>query len=292
MRKRFVLWTLFLCLVVFLCGCGKVMDGNSYRKSAETDGISEDQASQVGERPEEKASFVQRKLIRTVSLEIETVNYDDYMAKLRQEIAGSGGYIEKMQEYGVSSHRDLRSCSMTARIPADRLDDFLNKAGDGASIISRSENTKDVTETYTDTKARLAVMRAEEESLTALLKKAEKVEEIIQVRDRLTQVRSDIEAYEAILKSYDSLVSYSTVSISAREVTRESADESVWRRIGNNLSDNFSALGVFFVESFVFVLSALPFLLMLAAVVLIILLFAVFLPRRRKKKAQQKETEK
>ena len=71
-----------------------------------------------------------KKIIRNVSLTIKTSAYDDSMASLTALLAQYGGYLESSSEY--TNSRDLRTASLTLRIPADSLDAFLSGTGAGA----------------------------------------------------------------------------------------------------------------------------------------------------------------
>ena len=115
--------------------------------------------------------------------------------------------------------------------------------------------------------------------------------DIISIRDRLTQVQYQIEAYESALRTFDNQIDYCTVTLNLSEVEREKeADPSVWSEIGNNLSDAMSNLGQFFRYFFVYFISALPYLLVFVGIPGGITL-AIVLPLRKKKKQQSAKKE-
>ena len=94
-----------------------------------------------------------KKIIRNVSLTIKTSAYDDSMASLTALLSQYGGYLESSSEY--TNNRDLRTASLTLRIPADSLDAFLSNTGELGRITSRNMSSTDVTASYQDTAARL-----------------------------------------------------------------------------------------------------------------------------------------
>ena len=109
-----------------------------------------------------------RKLIQTAWLELESREYAKALAALEQMVADCGGYIESRSEQGSSlynSRYNARYAELTARIPADRLEEALTAAGGLCNVVSRSTDAADVTESYTDTEARLETLRLQEQRL-------------------------------------------------------------------------------------------------------------------------------
>ena len=116
-----------------------------------------------------------RKLIQTAQMELESREYAKALAALEQMIADCGGYIESRTEQGgslYSSRYNARYASITARIPAEKLEEAMGAAGGLCNVVSRSTDVSDVTESYTDTEARLNTLRLQEERLLAILSKA------------------------------------------------------------------------------------------------------------------------
>ncbi len=186
-----------------------------------------------------------RKIIRDAQLEVQSLDFDAFLAGVTQRINELGGYVESNSVTGQSytSGKSMRSARLVARIPAEKLDEFLTAVDGMGNVISREEGLSDVTDTYVDIEARLASLRTEYDTLLGLLEKAESLEDIITLQDRLTDVRYQLESYEARLRSYDSQIAFSTVSMSIREVEREtpveeeSFGEEVRRRFGESLED-------------------------------------------------------
>ena len=82
------------------------------------------------------------KLIRTVNVSLQTQKYDELASSIRKRVSELGGYIENSNEY--SNYNDKRSCYLVARIPQDKLDEFLNTALTEGTVVSRSENVEDI----------------------------------------------------------------------------------------------------------------------------------------------------
>ncbi len=152
----------------------------------------------------------------------------------------------------------------------------------------------DVTSTYVDIEARLTALTTERDSFLTLMEKAETVEEILQIQSYLTDVNYEIESYTSRLKTYDDQISYSTFYIYVSEVRRistETSNPTVLERISSNLSDNFYDIGEGFKDAFVWIVSAIPYLILVAVpVVVVVIVVRVAVKKSKKKKQDSAES--
>lgn len=161
------------------------------------------------------------KLIRTVSMQLQTKEFETLLTYLEGRVAELGGYVQNSQIYGngMDSY-GYRSASMTLRIPQSKLDSFVSGVSENATVVRKSENAENKTLEYADTEARLKSLQIEQERFLALLEKADTVENIIVLEQHLTDLRYEIESYASTLKLIDNKVNYSTVTIDVSEVKR------------------------------------------------------------------------
>jgi hypothetical protein len=215
-----------------------------------------------------------RKLIKDVTLHIETKNFDQFISKLNDEINKHSGFVQKSDINGSSydSYPD-RTATIIVRIPADKLDSFTGKASSLGNVTSKTEGTEDVTMEYVDIESRIKALKTEQESLLKLMEKANNLNDILTIQNHLTDVSSELESYEAKLRTYKDLIAYSTVTMEIYEVERETPTEklSMWEEIGNNLSNNLASIGKGARDFFVWFISALPYLVIIAVLALIVL---------------------
>lgn len=224
-----------------------------------------------------------RKLITTVNVEAESEEYDQAISWLKRKLAEVGGYTEHSDVYAYSG--DNRSCELRLRIPAEKLDGFLSGLEENCNILWRSEAEEDVTLDYVDTKSHRDALEVEQERLLELLEKAETLEEILKLEDRLTNVRYQLQNYETVLRTLDSKINYSTLVLSLREVKEltEPEPESFGSRAASGMRDNAKAIGQFFMDLALFILVHLPVIGLLAAVALIVL----FCTRKRRREIRE-----
>lgn len=229
----------------------------------------------------------QRKIVKNRQLSVETLEYDKFVAELEAQVSAYGGYIENSTQNGNSYYgRAMRSANYTIRIPAERFDEFASLIGDMGTVTYSYEYIDDITAKYVDAEARIASLRAEQESFLKLMERAGTIEEILKIQSYLTDVNYQIESYTAQLNSYKSLVSYSTLKLDVSEVeklTPPAAKPGVFERISRNISDNLYNIGEGFKDMFVGIVSSAPYLGIYAAVILVIVIIVRLIIRKVKK---------
>ncbi len=231
-----------------------------------------------------------RKLITTVDMQAETREYDSFMSWLESHVAGTGGYIESSNMYAYSQHE--RSSDLTLRIPADKLNGFLQEIGETCNVLQRSVQEEDVTLNYVDAESYRDALLVEQERLMELLEEADNLTDIMSIEDRLTTVRYQLQNYESTLRVFDNQINYSTVHLSVHEVGEltEPEPESWGSRAIRGMKDNAKDIGRLFQELGLFIVTHLPTLLLLGLIVIIILLATAKKRRKaRERRRQQKE---
>ncbi len=255
-------------------------DGISYG-SIKGDGMSEE-VSQVTSAD----GAIEEKIVKTVNLTVETKEYEQYISAIRSDVAASGGYVETSSLNDSYSGRNSRYASFVFRIPADKLDEFLQKAGKNGKITFQKEDQLNVTLEYVDIQSRIKAYTTERDTLLELLKKADDLKDVISVQERLSDVNYQIENYTSQLRVLENRVSYSTVSLDLYEVERVTEDEtSLSGEIKNALAENWSNLKQGIRDFIVWFVGGLPIIIPVAVLiaVAIIVLCKVIKKRRAKK---------
>ena len=151
-----------------------------------------------------------RKLLRTARLSIRVDSVDRAARALTAQLETLGGFVaaESTLDY------DERNRSMTFRVPSERLDAMIAAVeGLAEKVESREVSVVDRTTEYVDIAARLSTQRALAARLQELLKRAQKVSEVIEVEREFARVTAEIEAFEARLKSIDRDATYATLEV-------------------------------------------------------------------------------
>ena len=240
----------------------------------------------------ENASTTNRKLIRDMSLNVETKEYDAMLKSLTDEITSLGGYIEFMDIRNnsyYSNKNSSRGATLTVRIPAAKLDQFVNVIGEQTNITNRTESVRDVTLTYVDMQSHRDVLIAERERLMEYLKQADTIEEMMSIEDHLTDIRYQIESMESQLRTFDNQVDYSTVNINITEVVEytpvvePTEPKTAWERISEGFTHSVKDVLYDAKEFMIDLIIDLPYILVGLVKIAIFLLIVRFIIMRNKK---------
>lgn len=282
-RRLLPLLTVLLLTALLFCSCSageKSADGgmeNYYSKiSGDESGLDVKMTSD---------SVVSRKLIKTYRVTAESTRYDDALAGLKNLISTYGGYVEKsdLSDNTYSSRR----AEFTIRIPADSAEDFMNEVGGLLHLTNSSSGVEDVGEAYYDTEARLEELIAERDTLLSLMESLNEKEDYnfyLTLLERLSAVRQEIASYQKRLENYDSLIAYSTLYLTVREVVTETptGEETFGSRIADAFRNSWADFGEGCKNFAVWFVGAVPTLLILGAIVFVIVLIV----RRNLKKTE------
>ena len=233
-----------------------------------------------------------QKIITTLYMEAETEDMDPLLADINQKIQELGGYMEAQDIYNGSSYNNYRYrySNMTIRIPAEKLDSFVNHVSENANIISKNTTTENVTLTYIATESRMKALETEQTRLLELLAMAENMEDLLLIESRLTEVRAELERVASTLRNYDNLINYSTIHLNVQEVkeyTDVEEPETVWQRISKGFVRSLENVGEGLVDFFVGFVVAIPYLLIIAVIAAVIVVIIVASSRKKKKKNDQ-----
>ena len=311
---------LALLLLLSLCACGSAKDSAAAPMAAQSSYISADSAPAEAYAEESAAGFAMsnaaaktedggsgenapdenpEKIIYSADVTVETTDFDGSLAKIEELLASCGGWVESSSVNGANFYQKsrgyggTRSASYILRIPSDRFDELMSSLSSLGNVPYTHTYTENVTSQYYDTEAHMKAYQTQEDRLLEMMEKAETVEDIVILEDRLTELRWRIESLQSTLKNWDRRVSYSSVSLSLQEVqeytpeaeTRLSYGQRLWR----SLKDGLRGVAEFFEELLIWFVGALPTLAILAVLALLLRLpVKKALARRREKRAEKK----
>ena len=238
---------------------------------------------------DENAQMVERKLIKTVSLDVETEDYDVLLSNLEKRITDLGGYIEYQYQYNgskYSNYQNTRNAQLDIRIPAERLDEFVVTVGEQSNITNKVEQVEDVTLQYVDLESRKKTLVTEQDRLLELLTKAESVEDIIAIEQRLSEVRYELESMESQLRALLNQVDYSTVHLNINEVRQYTPTEekSLLDKMKNGFVRSVYRIGDDIEDGFIWFVSNIPYFIIWGVIIVVVIV--LFKRHRRRKKAK------
>ncbi|MCI8528675.1 MAG: DUF4349 domain-containing protein [Lachnospiraceae bacterium] len=303
MKKGRALAAAFLLAAIMCTGCGGSYDAGAPRSSEYNSSDSVNMSTAVeggsydngssGMMPKNDVStegiLDERKLIKTVELELETKEFEKTMTTIETQIREMGGYIETMDTYNGSAYsgsRSSRYSNMTIRIPSSKINDYMDSISGAGNMIRRSDKVDDVTLSYVDMESRRDTLRTEQSRLLEFLEKADSVETIITLEERLSEVRYQLETMESQLRTIDNLVEYSTVNVKVTEVRELTpvVKQTAWERISLGFLGSLQNIVDGIVEICIWFVINIPYLVLWAAFIGIV----VWILRKRGRKRQKK----
>lgn len=158
----------------------------------------------------EKMQDDQRDVISTASLSIEVDAVAEAVVSVRMIAEANGGFVETLSTSGVGFRQDA---NVTIRVPRDRFDAAVEQLGRLGDVPGQHLSSEDVTEEAIDLNARLNASVREEQSLLALLGRADSVADVLGIERELTRVRSQIERLQGQINVLQSRIDMSTIYV-------------------------------------------------------------------------------
>jgi len=232
--------------------------------------------SEAGYGPADSGSPSDRKIVRTGSMTMEVADIGKAQSAISDVATGMNGFVVSSS---LNAGDDQPSGYISIRVPVDQFNNAMAKLRALAvKVVSENSNAQDVTEQYSDLQAQLRNEEATEAQYLELLKKAEKVEDILAVQRELSNVRGNIERLKGRIQYLDR-----TSDMSLIEVTLNKArpiGESTWD-VGGIFKSAVDGL-----ITFGKVLLGLLIWLLVFSPLWIIIIVVIWLVRRNRRKAK------
>jgi len=221
-------------------------------------------------------------IVANANLYLQTKKYDDLNSDIAEKLAELQGYVENKSENAYDWGRSL---SMAVRVPSEngKLDEFINALEKNGTITSRDVAYNNITDEMIETGSRKNALEAEEKALLEILEKAQTVDEIIKLRDRLSNVRGELESYMLKLQKLNNQVQYSTVYINIQEVEQIKApSESFAALAGSGFIRSLKNVGVGIRGFIIGFIASIPYFVVVVAVAVPVLLIIKRIRKRKK----------
>ena len=154
---------------------------------------------------------VQRMLVQTGYIEYETKDIALEKEKINSAMLASGGYISNETQRQLPN--GVRQ-EITLRMPADKFMSVVDDVKAGVGKFAKMDiRANDVTEEFLDISARLKTKKEMEERFRALLLKAAKISEILEIEREINALREEIESTEGRMQFLSNQAQFSTLTI-------------------------------------------------------------------------------
>jgi hypothetical protein len=227
--------------------------------------------------PSGKATIdTSKKITKEGDIHFETADVAKTRKAIIKAVQKAGGYISEDNQSKDDSF-DRKEYVLKVRVPAKNFDFLVDTVSVSADKIdSKNIRIKDVTTEYIDMKSRLDNKQRLEHTYLGLLSQAKRITDVLQIEEKLTETRSDIESSQGELNYLVKQVAYSSLEITfySKPVSAES---------GTGFGDKLTAAivgGWEALQTFVFCLINIwPF------VIIVTVLGVMFVKRRKKRLA-------
>lgn len=158
----------------------------------------------------------QRSIIRTASMSVRVKNVMESQESLAAMATGWGGFVESSASSG-SAEAAGSSATLTLRVPSNNFEVALKAIRAMGEVTNVTMSGEDVTGQRVDIESRLKTMKAERDSLREILRNTRRIGDVLEVRDRLSQVQSDIDSMESQLATLKDQSALSTITVSLQQ---------------------------------------------------------------------------
>lgn len=312
MRQKGVLGVLivFLSTILLLSGCGGSSsetsnDSNYDSSTANTESRSiYGLSNQSGSAPSEEKSEVamdnassesemeegaynpsdggyERRIIREQFIEQQVQDLKLVLEELeRSANTISGAYIESLHEWKNEgrNHTEHRA-QLILRIPVEHFNVFLRNVEEQGKIINRRLTGQDVTEEFIDNASRLRNLTTHEDRILKLYEKADTIEEMLNIENELSRIRSSIEQLEGRQKFLSQVTSTVKLSlelfqVDEEELIRNDEDTSIFTEAWIGFKKSIKQLALLGERSIVQLITLLPYLVIMTVFISFVIIIA------------------
>ena len=251
-------------------------EGSNYLQITTTSGIAPEQV---------------RKIIKNGNVSLKATDVNTKMQEITVLAQQSGGYVESSyvdnivqpiimdttQAAKIARETTTMIANMTIKVPAEKFEGSFQTIIGMGKLINQSSNSNDITSQYRDIEARVTNLKVQEKNLQNIMTRATTVEDTLKVEVELNRVRTEIDIMTGNLKNWDQLVEYSTIYINMTEVKEAELEKvdvpGVWQNAKDGFVSTINTIRYGIERMFVFLISAIPYILVLGAALLLALIW-------------------
>ena len=241
MKKRLLVpVTVLILLTLALAACSAAVPTKNEGSQALTDRAyspSQDAAkgaAPAGETapgastsPSQQEAFPDRRVIYTATISIFVSDVLKAMEDISTLAQMQGGLVAASN---LSNQGEKQVGSVTIKVPAKSYTETMSKLRRLASKVKDERaDSKDVTEEFTDLEAQVRNLEAVEEQYQGFMKKANTIDEVLKVQQKLTEVRGQIERLKGRMGYLERQSDMATITASLLPETVEKPQDTAWR---------------------------------------------------------------
>ena len=212
---------LFLIIAILsLHGCNRP-EGEMIMEVADEETFEELLSIPISEQPPPPPSItsgteqISKKTIKTGGINFQSQDIVEDYQTIRELLPRYDAYIEHENQ---SRTKERISYQLTIRVPSTVYDSlFVTFSTIGHRLEHKYSSIKDVTENYYDLSTRIKNDKLLEKRYLKILESATEIKDILEIENKLNQIRTDIENLQGQFNYLGKQVSLSTISLSFYE---------------------------------------------------------------------------
>ncbi|WP_262490432.1 DUF4349 domain-containing protein [Hymenobacter psychrophilus] len=203
-----------------------------------------------------------RKLVYHATVRMKVASLARANQRMDSLTRALGAFVE-----GASEEREDGQWrhEMKIRVAPARFQALLSGLGRFGVVESKQLTTDDVTAQHADISARLASKRALEQRYLELLKRANKVSDMLEIEQKVGEIREDIESTQSRLRALNDEVGYSTITLTYYQELSQRRPDAPMLSFGSRLLASFYGGWELLTDLLLGLVAAWPLLLLLAA---------------------------
>lgn len=266
----------------------EVVTNDTYTES-NAESIENESINNIDNSTNSNIVLVEDKLVYRCYVDIETLDFDksyETLQNMMQKyncVVSSETFGDKSISYFYDSHytssskyKNGRTDEIIIRVPSANYKAFVSEYGELGNVTSKTQTVDNITQEYYDTTSQVDGLKAEMERLEDMMSQATEIEDMITINQAITELQSEINSLTTYIRTMDSDVAYSYVTMSIREVLEYSEVEQVVKkntfidRLKNQCIDTWKGF-LEFLENLLFVIIGLiPAIVILGVVYVVI----------------------
>lgn len=287
MKKKSIIFLLSICILSsFLISCGSSSDSfrlKTMDKSYEINNINDNYTSESSNYEPDNITN-ERREVKSYELGADTRDFDNTYNNIKDEVSKENGYVDNSNYY----NEDVKTVQLQVFIPKDNVEKFLEniKKIDRFNLLYEREYSEDAEKSYTDIEKRLDVLEKRLVKLQELQKNETDVDRILDLEDRISNVLNEIEQLKGNKQNLDSVVKYSRINISLKEVYQaKDVNQEQEVKFGDNIKDLFKDAIKFNKDLFM----ALLYIIIKYGLVIVVIVIALIIYNKNSKKKNKIE---
>jgi len=153
-----------------------------------------------------------KKIIKDGEISIKVNDIEKSKKQVDSLVKSYNSYYDNEK---LDNNTDNVTYNLKIRIPSVFFEKFISNFENGScEITSKSINARDVTDQYIDVETRLENKKLYYSKYNELLKRANKVQDILDIQEKIRVLQEEIESTQGRLKYLNDQIAYSTLELS------------------------------------------------------------------------------